>query len=54
MNQADPSSGPRTKLEVCVVAATKQLSIDSTQAHTLRHQHDDSRFQQYQTMRLLG
>jgi hypothetical protein len=51
MNLADPNSGPRTMLEICVVTYTNQLSIHSTLAHTLRHQRDDSRFQQYQTMR---
>jgi len=51
MNLADPSSGPRTTLEICVVTYTNQLSIHSTPAHIPRHQHDDSRFPQYQTMR---
>ena len=53
MNQADPSSGPRTKLEVCVVTYTNRRSIHSTLAHIPRHQHDDSRFHQYQTIRRL-
>ena len=36
MNQADPSSGPRTTLEICVVTYTNQLSIHSTLAHIPR------------------
>ena len=54
MNQADPSSGPRTTLEICVVTYTNQLSIHSKTSSHPPHRHDDSRFQQYQTMRLLG